>query len=226
MLGRCAVIGGYVYRGSLGSLPVGGYVYGDLCTGELFLFQNGTSNVIFDSGLTLSSFGEDEAGEVYVVGLGGTVERIAEACDPAGTPAPSCPTITLAASTNQPQFSAGQMLFAGVGLTNPGVPVAVDFYVGIVLPDGRIVFFASTAGATAFGNVDDFGSFVPIATDVSMATASALTLPDFFQYQWTGSEQPGTFTLFVLAVRTGALQDGVLDSGEIVALATAQFSFM
>jgi hypothetical protein len=102
----------------------------------------------------------------------------------------------------------------------------VDFYVGILLPNGNIVFFTGAAGATAVGNVNAFGSFVPIATGASMATASSVSLPDFVQYQWTGSEQQGPYTLFVLAVRAGALQDGVLDSNEIVALATAAFSFM
>ncbi|MBP6821200.1 MAG: PQQ-dependent sugar dehydrogenase, partial [Acidobacteria bacterium] len=30
--GRCSVTGGYVYRGALGSLPTGSYVFGDYCT--------------------------------------------------------------------------------------------------------------------------------------------------------------------------------------------------
>ncbi len=34
--GRCAIIGGHVYRGTTGALPAGAYVYGDLCTGEIF----------------------------------------------------------------------------------------------------------------------------------------------------------------------------------------------
>jgi glucose/arabinose dehydrogenase len=76
-LGRCAVLGGYAYRGGKSSLPLGSYVYGDLCTGELFVLQGGTSEVALDTTLTISSFGEDEVGEVYVIGLGGTVDRIA-----------------------------------------------------------------------------------------------------------------------------------------------------
>lgn len=75
--GRCSVTGGYVYRGSRWNLPVGGYVYADFCTGEIFLHLNGTSNVALDRPINVSSFGEDEAGEVYVVGLGGTVHRFA-----------------------------------------------------------------------------------------------------------------------------------------------------
>jgi len=35
-LGRCSIIGGYVYRGAKGTLPAGAYIYGDLCTGEIF----------------------------------------------------------------------------------------------------------------------------------------------------------------------------------------------
>jgi len=73
----CAVIGGYVYRGGQASMPVGTYVYGDLCTGEIFALEGGVSSIALDTTLSLSSFGEDEVGELYVVGLGGTVHRIA-----------------------------------------------------------------------------------------------------------------------------------------------------
>src|SRR5262245_15717506 len=74
---RCAIIGGYVYRGNIFSLPIGGYVYGDLCTGEIFLFKDGSSTALLDSDLFISSFGEDEVGELYVVGINdGTVYRL------------------------------------------------------------------------------------------------------------------------------------------------------
>jgi len=73
--GRCAVLGGYVYRGSLGSLPLGSYLYGELCTGEIFRLLGGTSTVALDAGINITSFGEDEAGELYVVGSG-TVQRV------------------------------------------------------------------------------------------------------------------------------------------------------
>jgi glucose/arabinose dehydrogenase len=75
--GRCAVIGGYVYRGAAGTLPDGSYVYGDLCAGEIFLLENGTPRVLLRAGFSISSFGEDEAGEIYVVDIGGAVNRIA-----------------------------------------------------------------------------------------------------------------------------------------------------
>ena len=73
--GRCAVIGGHVYRGVRGTLPLGSYLYGDLCTGEIFRLLDATVTVASSSGLAITSFGEDEAGELYVVGSG-QVRRI------------------------------------------------------------------------------------------------------------------------------------------------------
>jgi glucose/arabinose dehydrogenase len=73
---RCAIIGGYVYRGAMSTLPVGAYVYGDLCTGEIFLLQGSVQSVLRDTINIISSFGEDEAGELYLVELGSTIYRI------------------------------------------------------------------------------------------------------------------------------------------------------
>ncbi|HEV8437701.1 MAG TPA: PQQ-dependent sugar dehydrogenase [Methylomirabilota bacterium] len=74
--GRCSVIGGYAYRGARGTLAPGTYVFGDLCTGEIFAPSGGGVAVLLDTSLAISSFGEDEAGELYVVNLGGTVQRL------------------------------------------------------------------------------------------------------------------------------------------------------
>ncbi|MCC6763747.1 MAG: PQQ-dependent sugar dehydrogenase [Deltaproteobacteria bacterium] len=83
----CSVIGGHVYRG--GAIPAlaGRYLHGDLCTGRIRSFVwNGSaavSQVELTDALTssatmeaLASFGEDLAGELYVVDLAGTVYRI------------------------------------------------------------------------------------------------------------------------------------------------------
>ena len=75
--GRCSVTGGYVYRGARGAVPAGTYVFGDFCSGEIFGF-NGVLpfSVLLDTTMSISSFGEDEAGELYVVSLDGTVSRL------------------------------------------------------------------------------------------------------------------------------------------------------
>lgn len=73
--GRCSITGGYAYRGGAGALTSGLYVYGDYCSGEIFTWNGTTQTVLFDTALNISSFGEDEAGELYVVGLGGTISK-------------------------------------------------------------------------------------------------------------------------------------------------------
>jgi len=75
--GRCSVTGGYVYRGQQASLPVGSYVYGDFCSGEIFVLESGANSMALDTTYRIASFGEDEAGEIYVVDLRGAVYRIA-----------------------------------------------------------------------------------------------------------------------------------------------------
>jgi hypothetical protein len=74
---RCSVTGGYVYRGTQGVVPNGGYVYADYCSGEILLWNNGQQTPLLDTDRLISSFGEDESGELYVAGLtSGTVEKI------------------------------------------------------------------------------------------------------------------------------------------------------
>jgi hypothetical protein len=74
--GRCSVTGGYVYRGSRGTLPAGLYVYGDFCSGEIFVTNGDTQVVLMFTAMSISSFGEDEQGELYVVDREGTISRI------------------------------------------------------------------------------------------------------------------------------------------------------
>ena len=79
--GRCSITGGYVYRGALGSLPAGAYVYADYCTGEIFLLKDGATSRVLDMPFNIPSFGEDEAGEIYVVGADGTIRRFGNLTD-------------------------------------------------------------------------------------------------------------------------------------------------
>jgi glucose/arabinose dehydrogenase len=73
---RCAITGGYVYRGPAGTFPTAAYVFTDFCTGEILMLQGATQTLALDTSLNISSFGEDEAGEIYVVGIGGVVQRL------------------------------------------------------------------------------------------------------------------------------------------------------
>jgi glucose/arabinose dehydrogenase len=81
----CAVMGGYVYRGSAIPGLRRSYLYGDDCSGRIWrtTVTGGTASPpseltsdLGSSGMKISSFGQDAAGEVYVVDLGGDVYRI------------------------------------------------------------------------------------------------------------------------------------------------------
>lgn len=77
--GRCSLTGGYVYRGGLGSMPDGAYVYGDYCSGEIFMWNNNQQTVLIDTPRSIVSFGEDQAGEIYVCYNNGQIDRITRA---------------------------------------------------------------------------------------------------------------------------------------------------
>ncbi len=79
----CAVTGGYVYRG--GAIPElqGTYFYADFCSHWVrsFRFANGaptepTQWASLDPGFFVTSFGEDAAGELYILTENGVVKKI------------------------------------------------------------------------------------------------------------------------------------------------------
>jgi glucose/arabinose dehydrogenase len=79
--GRCAITGGYVYRGKAIPALAGKYVFGDYCSGEIFSISSTAArpapiSVLRSTGFPISSFGEDRAGELYVCDLGGSVYKI------------------------------------------------------------------------------------------------------------------------------------------------------
>ena len=79
--GHCSVTGGYVYRGEQFPALQGVYLYGDYCSGMIwgswFADDSWQGAELLDSDVSLSSFGEDEAGELYVTNLStGTLSRI------------------------------------------------------------------------------------------------------------------------------------------------------
>jgi glucose/arabinose dehydrogenase len=76
----CSVTGGYVYRGSMPEWN-GVYLYGDYCSGTVWglIRSDGQwqSQVLFEAGVTITSFGQDESGEIYLVSDTGNVYILA-----------------------------------------------------------------------------------------------------------------------------------------------------
>jgi glucose/arabinose dehydrogenase len=81
--GRCAITGGYVYRGTAIPALAGWYVYGDYCSGEVWAVNSTASSkptpvrlLGSGSGRLIAGFGQGDAGELYLCDLRGTVYRI------------------------------------------------------------------------------------------------------------------------------------------------------
>jgi glucose/arabinose dehydrogenase len=78
--GNESVTGGYVYRGKESPKIAGKYIYADFLTGRIWSLSKSGANFVnaleMDTDQNISSFGEGADGELYVVGLGGTVSRL------------------------------------------------------------------------------------------------------------------------------------------------------
>ena len=76
----CSITGGYRYRGMDYPELYGAYFYGDYCSGRIWrATENGgrwTTAVAFDSSFAISSFGEDERGELYLAHHAGAIYRV------------------------------------------------------------------------------------------------------------------------------------------------------
>jgi glucose/arabinose dehydrogenase len=77
----CSVTGGFVYRGEAIPAAQGRYFYGDYCSGNVWslALSDGKATDVRRHRFrvaTLSSFGEDAAGELYLVSLEGNVFRL------------------------------------------------------------------------------------------------------------------------------------------------------
>jgi glucose/arabinose dehydrogenase len=77
----CSVTGGFVYRGERWQELRGAYLFADYCSGTIWgldaAARDPSISVLLESGRTISSFGQDEAGELYVTDhVGGEVLEI------------------------------------------------------------------------------------------------------------------------------------------------------
>ncbi len=73
---ECSVTGGFLYRGNIGGLH-GRYVFGDYCSGVIWFASESagvwSAEVFQDTAMDISSFGEGDDGELYVLDHDGGV---------------------------------------------------------------------------------------------------------------------------------------------------------
>ncbi len=80
--GDCAIIGGYVYRGKLYPRMHGRYFYANYCSGRIWSTSrlNGEwiTEELLDSAFSINTFGEDEAGNLYLADIEGVIYHLGD----------------------------------------------------------------------------------------------------------------------------------------------------
>lgn len=90
---RCSITGGYLYRGTTLPSLVGSYLYADYCSGEVWALARSasgwSSTLLMQSGHSVSSFGEDTNGELYLVDLQGALYKFVPSATASSGPSTS-----------------------------------------------------------------------------------------------------------------------------------------
>ena len=81
--GRCSITGGFVYRGSRYPDLVGAYLFADYCSGEIWYVDRSASRetapiLALATNSLITSFGQDQAGELYLTDGNGSVYRLSD----------------------------------------------------------------------------------------------------------------------------------------------------
>ncbi len=182
-MGGRSITGGYVYRGTaLSGFWSGRYFFGDFVSRRIWSAQlapgtGAASNILEHTAtlgsLSVSSFGVDQQGELFIVHRGGTVYRLCEITLTGGltsfsasggtgtvtvTTQPGC---TWAASSNAPWLTilsgtpgngSGTVAFS-VGSNLGGPDRSATITIG-----GQTVMVSQTGGPAAYGDIDGNGS--------------------------------------------------------------------
>jgi len=119
------VTGGYRYRGQLYPQLDGIYFYGDLCSGRVWgATRQGDGTWVTEelliSGFTISTFGEDEAAELYIASYsGGALYRIVGG--PTPTPTPTATPTPTPTATPSPTPTPGPITLSASGRKVGGI---------------------------------------------------------------------------------------------------------
>jgi hypothetical protein len=134
--------------------------------------------------------------------------------------------LSLSVSANPTSVTPGSVLTISMSAAQSATPGTVDFYAGVLAPDGNtIVFFSDLAFHLGLASLSNVAPLHPILAGVEVSQPFAFNTPQTFTYTWTGNEPAGTYIAFFIALVPSALSDGIVQGGEVVAAASAQFAY-
>jgi glucose/arabinose dehydrogenase len=183
----CSITGGYRYRGTRTPTLHGTYLFGDFCSKRIWAGIQGANGAwsrtdLLSTALSITTFGEDAAGEVYVAHIGGSVHRVVRVR----------PRLTVTRS------GAGTGTVQGPGGLDCGVVCSV------VYDPGQTVTLTATVPASSWlagwsgacGGTDD----CVVVMDGDRAVTVTLNTRPIFQFSaanYTTNEDWGSATITV-----------------------------
>lgn len=111
-----SITGGYVYRGPQPTALAGRYLFGDFVSGRIWAWipENAGSprqpTQLLDTSFNISSFGQGNDGELYVVNYGGTLHRIVFQAGSGGATAPATLSATGCVNASNPAQPASGLI--------------------------------------------------------------------------------------------------------------------
>ncbi len=236
-LGDCSVTGGMVYRGLKYPGMLGGYLYGDYCSGRIRGLKKDSSvflnTVLLDTAFAITTFGEDETGEVYLADYSsGDIYRVVDKVSgipvPAGQivlsfPAADSPVVSADPAQLNP-FGFGPVVSGGstlhVQVATGQFSGAVDIYLAysvstdarnvfLVKPDLTIQAFPNEAALQVLSGVAVAGAEPWMKNVTGPVDANPFTLP-------TAALSPGTYTAYMLVTPSGRLDAYYLGTASFV----------
>ncbi len=194
-----SVTGGAVYRGALYPALVGRYYYADYVQGKIWSVRKTGSNpdtwsvpvLELDTGITISSFGEGEDGELYVCDYGGTVRRLADVNGPS-------PNLTTSTKRAEPAAAdPGEVLTFSIRLLNTGGLANATAWLTDVIPVGL--------------------TYVPGSLTATRGAVNDISAPTLY---WNGALTPDKqITLTYRVTATGAVTGSLVNTARLTSAA-------
>lgn len=160
--GPCSITGGFVYRGTESPDLVGKYICTDYCSGNFYLIEpngsggfNGQDLGVIEAAIT--TFGEDNNGELYCASYYGTIYKISSNVDPCLTATP--PTFTVdqnVLTADNINYNAYQWVLDGndiAGATDPTYTALASGNYSLKVIDNNNCDLTSTAQNVTYTNI-------------------------------------------------------------------------
>jgi hypothetical protein len=144
-------------------------------------------------------------------------------CDIGAVEFQSLPALAL--GLNQTNFRPAETLRISLHAQNPGPALTADFYFAAISPDDVTTFFITRLSPLngVWARLDDPRGFQPLAANVALAEGFDITFDPLLEYTFSGGETPGTYRMIAALTPPGALGDGKIDQGDVLALAVEAF---